>query len=462
MSTPAAPVLAENRYLSPDSRAAALYQEARRWLPGGNTRTTVFADPYPPYASYGRGCVLVDADGQERLDFLNNYTSLMLGHADPLVTQAVGEQLQRGTAFGFPTEHEVALAREIVGRVPSVDQVRFTNSGTEAVMLAIQLARAATGRWKIAKFEGCYHGSYDYAEVSLAPPAAAMGPADVPVSVPHAPGAPPSIAEDVLVLPFNRPEAVERLLDEHGPELAAVLVDPLPNRAGLIPAQPAFLETLRAATRRHGVLLISDEIISFRIGYHGAQPIFGYEADITTLGKIIGGGFPIGAVGGRSDVMALFDPSHGAPRLPHAGTFNANPVSMVAGLATLQQLDAVAFARLDALGDRLRSGLRDVLARVGLAGQVTGRGSLFRLHLVPQPLVDYRSARSDERTAARLDLWHKTMLANGIICSPEGLGCLSTPMGAEHVDRFLRAAEVALGAVRERFGPDDPAHNGGA
>jgi glutamate-1-semialdehyde 2,1-aminomutase len=450
----AAPPAAANRYLDAGSRAAALYAEARRWLPGGNTRTTVFAAPFPPYADHGRGCLLVDVDGQERIDFLNNYTSLILGHADPGVNQAVVQQLQRGSAFGFPTEHEVALARELVPRVASVDRVRFTNSGTEAVMLAIQLARAATGRPKIAKFEGCYHGSYDYAEVSLAPPAEAMGDPDAPRSVPALPGAPPSIADDVLVLPFNRPEAVERLLQRHAEDVAAVLIDPLPNRAGLIPAQPAFLERLRAATRRHGMLLICDEVLVFRIGYGGAQAVFDFEPDITTFGKIIGGGFPIGAVGAREPVMSLFDPSGGAPRVPHGGTFNANPISAVAGLATLRRLDRQAFARLEELGDLLRDRLRETFARLGMVGQVTGRGSLFRVHLVDRPLVDYRSARWDERTAAKLGLWYTEMLANGIICSPQGLGCLSTPMGPEHIEQFIRASEAALAAVRDRFGAE--------
>src|SRR5581483_527644 len=189
-------------------------------------------------------------------DFINNYTALILGHADPEVNSAVSEQLQRGTAFGFPTELEVELAREIASRVAAIDRVRFTNSGTEAVMLASQLARAYTGRWKIAKFEGCYHGSYDYAEVSLAPPADQMGDPDEPRSVPYLPGAPPSVAQDVVVLPFNRPEVAERLIERHAGELAAVLVDPMPNRPGLIPPRPGFLERLREVTRRHGILLV--------------------------------------------------------------------------------------------------------------------------------------------------------------------------------------------------------------
>jgi glutamate-1-semialdehyde 2,1-aminomutase len=232
-----------------------------------------------------------------------------------------------GSAFGLPTESEVDLAELLVSRLPSVAQVRFANSGTEAVMMALKAARAHTGRPKIAKCEGAYHGSYDYAEVSLDPTPEAWG-RNAPVSVAYARGTPDNVLADVVTIPFNDTEAAVSLIREHGEGLACVLVDPMPNRAGLAPADRAYLEALRKVTREVGALLIFDEVITFRLGYRGAQGIWNIDPDLTTLGKIIGGGFPVGAIGGHRDVMAVFDPRPGKPALPHGGTFSANPVTM--------------------------------------------------------------------------------------------------------------------------------------
>ena len=325
-----------NRFLEPGSRSAELFERARRYLPGGNTRTTVFTPPHPYYLREGQGCRLTDVEGQTRLDFLNNYTSLLHGHGRPEVVAAAQAQVARGTAFAGPTEFEVGLAELIATRVPAIEQIRFTTSGSEAVMMAVKAARAATGRPKIAKFEGCYHGTYDVAEVSVGPAVDAAGPADEPVGVSESAGLAPGTLENVVVLPFNNPAAVERIVERQAGQLAAVLVDPMPNQAGLPEPEPGFLPFLRELTRRHGILMIADEIISFRLGYHGASHRFGIVPDLITLGKIIGCGFPVGAVGGSADVMSVFDPTTGKPRVPHGGTFNANPGTMAAGLAAMQ------------------------------------------------------------------------------------------------------------------------------
>jgi len=438
------------KYADPDSKASRLSRQARTVMPGGNSRTTVYMSPYPPYAAEGQGAWVVDVDGDRRLDLVNNYTALIHGHAHPAVTAAATARLGRGSSFALPTPEEVELASLLVDRLPGVQQVRFTNSGSEAVMMAIKAARGFTGRHKIAKFEGAYHGSYDYAEVSLSSTPETWGSSAEPVSVAYSRGTPPAVLEDVIVLPFNRAEAAARRIAEHAATLAAVIVDPVPNRVGLMPADHHFLEALRHVTTAHGVLLIFDEVISFRVGYHGAQGYFGIHPDLTTLGKIIGGGFPVGAVGGRADVMAVFDPTAGPPAVPHGGTFNANPVTMAAGLAAMRLLDRAAFERLAEFGAKLRDGVAACFKDAGIAGSVTGVGSLFKLHPSDRVLTDYRSSRADKDEAARLDRIVRFLLDHGVLLSPTGLGCLSTAMSDPELEGFLEVFAAALSAERDR------------
>src|ERR1700733_13142831 len=368
-------------YPDSSSQSFALNQRARQSLPGGNTRTTVYMKPYPIYAARGLGCRVWDVDGTERIDCINNFTAAIHGYAHPALLRAAEEQLGLGTAFGLPTSSELEWAELLTARVTSVERCRFVNSGTEAVMSAIKAARAYTGRPKIAKCEGAYHGTYDYAEVSLDPTPDTWG-RNAPVSVAFARGTPDNVLADVVTIPFNDVEAAVSLIREHGRELACVLVDPMPNRAGLAPADRAYLQGLRQITREVGALLIFDEVITFRLGYRGAQGLWGIDPDLTTLGKIIGGGFPVGAVAGKAEVMAVFDPTSGKPALPHGGTFSANPVTMRAGLAAMALLDPKAFECLEANGEVVREGMRRALQDAGIAGRVTGAGSLLRLHLV--------------------------------------------------------------------------------
>jgi len=433
-----------SRWSEPGSRSGALFAEAQRVMPGGNTRTTVYMAPYPPYADSGAGCWVTDVEGDRRLDCLNNYTALVHGHAHPAIVKAATERLRRGTSFPMPTPEEIELASLIVERVPSADQVRFTNSGSEAVMMAVKAARAFTGRPKIAKFEGAYHGSYDYVEVSLGSTPATWGPLDAPASIEYSRGTPRGVLDDVVVLPFNYPELTSARIARHADELAAVIVDPVPNRVGLMPARRDFLQSLRGVTRQHGIVLIFDEVISFRVGYHGAQGAFGVHPDMTTLGKIIGGGFPVGAVAGSAEVMAVFDPTGGSPPAPHGGTFNANPVTMAAGLAAMRLLDRRAFERLDDLGAKLRGGLADCFKRAGVPSAVTGMGSLFRLHGGDREFVDYRSTRPQPGEAERLQRLVLALLNHGVLISTTGLGCLSTPMGDAEVEGLIETVAAVL------------------
>jgi glutamate-1-semialdehyde 2,1-aminomutase len=433
------------QWAEPGSKSAQLFARAQGVLPGGNSRTTVYMAPYPPYAASGEGCWITDVEGDRRLDCLNNYTALMHGHAHPAIVEAATRRLGLGASFPLPTPEEIELAALLCERLPSVERVRFTNSGSEAVMIALKGARAFTGRAKIAKFEGAYHGSYDYAEVSLSSSPDTWGSLAAPASTAYSRGTPPAVLEDVVVLPFNHVEHTVARIEREARHLAAVLIDPVPNRVGLVPAQRDFLKAVREVTRAHDIVLIFDEVISFRVGYQGAQGALGVTPDVTTLGKIIGGGFPVGAVAGRADVMAVFDPTRGGPpAAPHGGTFNANPVTMAAGLAAMRLLTREVYDRLGDLGAKLRASLDDCFRQAGVPGRVTGMGSLFRLHPVDRDLTDYRSTRASAAEAERLTRLVRRLMEHGVLMSVTGLGCLSTPMGDSELEGLVETFAAVL------------------
>jgi glutamate-1-semialdehyde 2,1-aminomutase len=429
-------------YSAKTSRSRALHEEALAVMPGGNSRTTTFFDPYPFYIQRGQGAHVWDADGTDRIDFNGNYTSLILGHAHPDVVKAVQQAAEHGLSFPGPTEHEIRLAELLKRRVPSVESIRFTNSGTEATMNAVRLARAFTGRPKIAKFEGAYHGTHDWVMVSVGGDPKAGGSRKRPKSVAWSAGLPPAVLKHVVVLPWNDPEACEQILEAEAAHLACLIVDPLLCNAGLIAPADGFLQRLRAITERHGIVLIFDEVISFRVAWGGAQERLGVRPDLTTFGKIIGGGLPVGAFGGRADVMNFYDPRKGGARISHGGTFNANPVTMAAGVATLNAVTPEAYTRLDALGERLRGGVTRLLAATRRKGQATGMGSLFWLHWTAEPLTDWRSARpKDGEAPLRVFLG---LLNEGVLLTQRGLGACSLAMTDEDVDRLINALARVL------------------
>ena len=424
-------------YTSKTARSRALHEEAVAVMPGGNSRTTTFFDPYPFYFQRGQGAHIWDADGVERLDFNGNYTSLVLGHAHGDVVKAVQGVAENGLSFPGPTEHEIRLAEAITRRMPSLESLRFTNSGTEATMNAVRLARAFTGRPKIAKFEGAFHGTHDWVMVSVSPDPKAAGNRKRPKPVAWSAGIPPAVLKHVVVLPWNDQEACAEILAKDGEQIAALIVDPILCNAGLISPADGFLPWLREETQRRGIVLIFDEVISFRVAWGGAQERFGVRPDLTTLGKIIGGGLPVGAFGGRRDIMALYDPRQGGARIRQGGTFNANPVTMAAGLATLNALTPEAYARLDALGERLRGGVSRLLTATRRKGQVSGVGSLFWLHWTTEKLTDYRSARpKDGETPLRVFMG---LVNEGILMTQRGLGAIALATSDEDADRFVNA-----------------------
>jgi len=431
-----------SEYLAKTARSRALHEDALAVMPGGNSRTTTFFDPYPFYIGRGQGAHVIDADGNDRIDFNGNYTSLVLGHATPEVVKAAQEAAALGMSFPGPTDHEIRLAEMLTRRIPSLQHVRFTNSGTEATMNAVRVARAFTGRTKIAKFEGAFHGTHDNVLVSVAPDPKVAGGRRRPKPVPSSEGIPSAVLKNVIVLPWNDADACEETLEREAGNLAALLVDPLLGIGGIIAPADGFLQRLRAVTERHGILLIFDEVISFRIAWGGAQERFGVRADLTTLGKIIGGGLPVGAFGGRPDIMAAYDPRRGAARISHGGTFNANPVTMAAGIATLNALTPEAYVRLDALGERLRGGVSRLLDATRRRGQVSGVGSLFCLHWTSSPLTDYRSSRpKDPHAPLRVFL---ALLNEGVLLTQRGMGACSLAMADEDIDRFVNALARVL------------------
>jgi glutamate-1-semialdehyde 2,1-aminomutase len=432
-----------NDYKAKTSRSRQMYEEALRVMPGGNSRTTTFFDPYPFYITRGQGARIWDADGAERLDFNGNYTSLILGHAHPSVVEAITEQATRGMSFPGPSEHEVKLAGVLTTRIPSMEVVRFTNSGTEATMNAVRAARAFTGRSKIAKFEGAYHGTHDWVLVSVSPDVEKAGSRKRPKSLAYSAGVPDTVLKHTIVLPWTDAEACVKILEKHGSDIAGLIVDPILANAGMLVPQPGFLERLREVTARLGILLIFDEVISFRVAPGGAQARFGVRPDLTTLGKIIGGGLAVGAFGGRAEVLNYYDPRGGKGRISHGGTFNANAVTMAGGLATMQELTPEAYAKLEALGERLRAGVKRVLTRAKQPAQVTGMGSLFWIHWTKKRLSDYRSSRPAD--AERPLRTFMGLLNEGVVLSQRGLGCCSLAMTDADVDQFVAAFERVVG-----------------
>lgn len=431
----------ETTYRARTNASRALYERALANLPGGDTRTGTFFLPYPTFMARGAGCRLWDVDGNEYIDCLNNFTSLVHGHAHPEVTRAIAEQAARGTAHGAPVESQIALAAAIRERLPSIELLRFANSGTEAAMMAIRAARAFSGRSKILKMEGGYHGSYDAARVSVHPRFSDEIAPLWPLGEPDEPGLSPGAVAEVLIAPFNNLETAAAIVRRHRHELAAVIVEPVMGAAGVIPAERAFLSGLRDVTREAGVLLILDEVITLRLAWGGAQSLYGITPDLTLLGKIIGGGLPIGAFGGRADVMAFYDPRRNDV-ITHSGTFNGNAATMAAGLATLALLTPAAIERINGMGDRLRASLGAALGTAGIPAQVTGVGSLSHVHLTDGPVVDYRSAARAVDGAAVL--LHLALMNHGVFAASRGMFITSTAMQDSDVDHVARAFAEAL------------------
>jgi glutamate-1-semialdehyde 2,1-aminomutase len=425
----------------------ALYERALEVLPGGVSRNTVLRKPHPLYVDHGKGCRVTDIEGVERIDFANNMASLIHGHAHPVIVAAVTEQLERGSAFTLATEVEIRFAEHIVSRNDGFEKVRFVNSGTEAVMGMLKAARAFTGRYKIAKVEGSYHGLYDYAEVSQTSEPSNWGSEASPVAVPVAFGTPPGVLADVVVIPFNDPERAVAILDEHRGTLAGVLLDPMPHRVGLVPASAEFVRQLREWTESDGSLLLFDEVITFRSAYGGAQEWYDVRPDFTAMGKLIGGGFPVGAIAGTARVMDVMNPLADPVLFPHSGTFSANPVTMTAGLTAMELYDADAIEYVNALANRAVAGIEAAIDAKGAEACVTGGGSMFRVHMKAKPPATYRDSFVTPEESGRLTALLDHLLNSGFIMINTCSATISTAMGEDEIDALVESIAEGLERV---------------
>jgi len=425
------------------SKSQSLHSEAQRYMPGGvNSPVRAFraVGGEPLFIARGEGPYIYDADGRCYVDYVLSWGPLILGHAHPQVVSALKEAVERGISYGAPTALETELAKRVVEAVPSIEMVRFVNSGTEATMSALRLARAYTGRSKIIKFEGCYHGHADFLLVRA-------GSGVTTLALPDSAGVPESIARDTLVAPYNDLQAVDRLFSENRGEIAAVIVEPVAGNMGVIPPEPGFLEGVREVTKAEGALLIFDEVITgFRVAYGGAQALYGVTPDLTCLGKVIGGGLPVGAYGGRREIMEMV-----APLGPvyQAGTLSGNPLSMTAGIETLKLLaEPGVYQRLEEMSARLAAGLRAAAEAARTPVFQTRVGSMFCVFFSAERIVDYASAkRSDSNKYA---LFFRAMLANGVYLAPSQFeaGFLSLAHSEQDIHRTVQAAEAAFSGLR--------------
>ncbi len=428
--------------MQPRPQSGAAFDRARKVIPGGvNSPARAFGavGGSPLFIARAEGPYLFDIDGNRYLDFIGSWGPMILGHCHAAVVDAVMAAVRNGSSYGAPCELETELAERVIEAVPSVEMVRFVSSGTEATMSAIRLARGHTGRDLIIKFAGCYHGHVDSLLVSAGSSALTHG-------VPNSPGVPKGCTDDTLVLKFNDVAGLAEVFRAKGDKIAGVIIEPIVGNMGLVAPSAEFRKELRSLTQKHGALLIYDEVMTgFRLAYGGAQELLGDSPDITAFGKIIGGGYPVGAYGGRADVMKKIMP---AGPVFQAGTLSGNPVAMAAGIATLNELKAnLPYKRLDILGARLEAGLRKAATDAGVAHQLNRVGNMWTLFFTPTPVTDYDTAKTADTKRFSRFFWE--MMDRGVYlpCSQFEAAFLCTPMTEEHIDQTITAARAALAAI---------------
>lgn len=428
------------------TKSQAAFAEARQYIPGGvNSPVRSFRSVggTPPFITKGKGSKIYDIDGNEYIDYVLSYGPLLMGHVPDCVTKAIEEAAQRGTSYGAPTVAETELAKLICKLVPSMEMVRMVNSGTEATMSALRLARAYTGRDCIVKFIGCYHGHHDSLLVKAGSGAATFG-------VPDSPGVPKAVASTTITIPFNDTAALEALFAERGSEIAAVILEPTPGNMGLVLPHEGYLEAVRRITKEHGALLICDEVMSgFRSAQGGSQSLYDIDPDITCLGKVIGGGLPVAAYGGKRQIMEQVAP---AGPMYQAGTLSGNPLAMAAGIAALTYMaENKVCEKLESLTAILTGGLEKAAAKAGVPVQIHRLGSMFTVFFNDKPVTDYESAASSNLEAFKV--YFHSMLEQGIYLPPSQFetNFLSLAHSPEDIQKTIAAAEVAFSKVKELY-----------
>lgn len=422
----------------PNSRR--LHTEACKYMPGGDTRTATFFLPFPNFIKYGDGAYMYDEDGFKLLDFQNNYTSLIHGHAHPETVEAVREQIAKGSAYTAPFEKQIELSAILTQRFPSVDMIRYTNSGTEANMHALRIARAYTGKAKIIKTEGGYHGTTDVFEASVDPNIKKAGTLDQIKVIPESRGVSENALKDVLVVPFNDIERTRKMIEEHHRETACIIIEPIMGSAGQITPDLEYLKFLREITEQYHIVLIFDEVVTGRLSLGGAQKFYGVTPDLTTMGKIIGGGTPVGAFGGKQEIMQLYDPRE--KKMYHSGTFNGNAVTMAAGLATMKAYNQEAVDYVNGLGTLFKEGVLKIYDKLGLNMKISGAGSIYNILFTDKEVKNYRDVASAHEELNKV--LYMSLLTNGVFDAERGMFCMSTAMTKEDIRFGLDTLETSL------------------
>ena len=422
----------------PNSRR--LHTEACKYMPGGDTRTATFFLPFPNFIKYGEGAYMYDEDGFKLLDFQNNYTSLIHGHAHPETVEAVREQIAKGSAYTAPFEKQIELSKLLTQRFPSVDMIRYTNSGTEANMHALRIARAYTGKAKIIKTEGGYHGTTDVFEASVDPNIKKAGTLDQIKVIPESRGVSENALKDVLVVPFNDIERTRKMIEEHHQEVACIIIEPIMGSAGQITPDLEYLRFLREITTQYHIVLIFDEVVTGRLSLGGAQKFYGVTPDLTTMGKIIGGGTPVGAFGGKQEIMQMYDPRE--KKMYHSGTFNGNAVTMTAGLATMKAYNQQAVDYVNDLGALFKEGVLKIYEKLGLNMKISGAGSIYNILFTDKDVKNYRDVASAHEELNKV--LYMSLLTKGVFDAERGMFCMSTAMTKEDIRFGLDTLETSL------------------
>ncbi len=422
----------------PNSRR--LHTEACKYMPGGDTRTATFFLPFPNFIKYGDGAYMYDEDGFKLLDFQNNYTSLIHGHAHPETVEAVREQIAKGSAYTAPFEKQIELSAILTQRFPSVDMIRYTNSGTEANMHALRIARAYTGKAKIIKTEGGYHGTTDVFEASVDPNIKKAGTLDQIKVIPESRGVSENALKDVLVVPFNDIERTRKMIEEHHRETACIIIEPIMGSAGQITPDLEYLKFLREITEQYHIVLIFDEVVTGRLSLGGAQKFYGVTPDLTTMGKIIGGGTPVGAFGGKQEIMQMYDPRE--KKMYHSGTFNGNAVTMAAGLATMKAYNQEAVNYVNGLGTLFKEGVLKIYDKLGLNMKISGAGSIYNILFTDKEVKNYRDVASAHEELNKV--LYMSLLTKGVFDAERGMFCMSTAMTKEDIRFGLDTLETSL------------------
>ena len=432
-------------FTSMTPKGTQMYETAKKTLPGGETRSATNMYPHPMYIEKAVGTMLYDVDGNEFKDFINNYTSMIHGHAHPFIDEKITEALKKGIGVTAVLPEQVELSKILCDRIPGMEQLRFCNSGTEAAMFAVRAARAIRKCDKIIKIEGCYHGTSDILEFNFSPPKLQDSNSFHTEPVPDCAGVPYKIGEDIIFAPFNDLNIIEKELKNYGDCIACIILEPILGAAGFVIPKPGYLKGLRELADKYGVLLIFDEVQTLRLSVGGMQKIENVVPDLTAMGKIFGGGLPVGAVGGKADIMQVFSGGLDAT-LSHSGTFNGCRAVMAGGIAAMNMLDQAAIDNINAMGDKLAEGINKLIDKHKIAASVSHWGSLLHIHFVESVPTNYQETISPNPMLN--DLFHLELVKRGLYVAPRGSWALSTIMTNSDIDFALKTVDECFSEIK--------------